>query len=118
MKKILIADDDPAIVDALSMLLEDEGYAIASSSDGETINKICEVMPDLILLDIWMSGEDGREIARHLKNQSNTKEIPIVMISASKDIDKSARDSGADDFLAKPFEIDELLTVVRKYIAH
>lgn len=114
-KTIMIADDDPAILDALEMLLQDEGYNVVTSSNGDTFQKVNETLPDLLLLDIWMSGEDGREVAKVLKKEKSTKHIPIVMISASKDIDKSARDSGADDFLAKPFEIDELLTLVTKY---
>ncbi len=114
-KTIMIADDDPAILDALQMLLEDEGYNVVTSSNGDTFQKVNDTLPDLLLLDIWMSGEDGREVAKILKKEKATKNIPIVMISASKDIDKSARESGADDFLAKPFEIDELLSLVTKY---
>jgi len=114
-KTIMIADDDPAILDALEMLLVDEGYRVVTSSNGDTFQKVNDTLPDLLLLDIWMSGEDGREVAKVLKKEKTTKHIPIVMISASKDIDKSARESGADDFLAKPFEIDELLDLVIKY---
>lgn len=117
-KRIMIADDDWAILDALKMLLEDEGYSICTSSDGETVNKVRREHPDLILLDIWMSGEDGREIAKELKQKQITRDIPIIMISASKDVDQSALEAGADDFLAKPFEIDELLTIVNKHIRH
>jgi DNA-binding response OmpR family regulator len=116
--KIMIADDDPAILDALEMLLVDEGYDVVTASDGDTLVKVRQHIPDLLLLDIWMSGEDGRDIAKILKAKELTKKIPIIMISASKDIDKSARDSGADDFLAKPFEISELLEVVEKYVNH
>ena len=112
----MVADDDSAILDALQMLLEGEGYIVSTASEGETVRKMQSHFPDLLLLDIWMSGEDGREIAKLLKNQDTTKDIPIVLISASKDIGKSARESGADDFLAKPFEIDELLTIVHKYV--
>lgn len=115
-KKILIADDDPAICDALQFMLEEEGYTVATSADGDTVSKIKQIIPDLLLLDIWMSGEDGRDICRILKNQLETKNIPIIMISASRDIGKSARDAGADDFLAKPFQIDELLGKIQKYI--
>jgi CheY-like chemotaxis protein len=109
MKKIMIADDDPAILDAMELLLVDEGYDVITASDGSSVKKLIEEKPNLLLLDIWMSGEDGREIAKLLKSQAITRDIPIVLISASKDIDKSARDSGADDFLAKPFEIEDLL---------
>ena len=62
-------------------------------------------MPDLLLIDIWMSGVDGRDICRLLKSNSATKHIPIMMISASRDNGQSALDSGANDFLGKPLEM-------------
>ena len=114
-KKILIADDDPAILDSMQELLEDEGYIVETAADGRTVEEVEDELPDLILLDIWMSGIDGRDIARKLKSQEATRHIPIVMFSANKDTEKIARESGAEDFLAKPFEIDELLDKVAKY---
>jgi DNA-binding response OmpR family regulator len=108
-KKIMIADDDPGIVDAVEMLLEFEGYKVTSTVDGSTVLDMKEELPDLLLLDIWMSGEDGRDICRKLKSKNITKNIPIIMISASRDIRDSAMAAGADDFLAKPFEMDELI---------
>jgi DNA-binding response OmpR family regulator len=108
-KKIMIADDDPGIVDAVEMLLEFEGYTVTSTVDGSTVLDMKEELPDLLLLDIWMSGEDGRDICKKLKSENITKNIPVIMISASRDIKASAMAAGADDFLAKPFEMDELL---------
>ena len=108
-KKIMIADDDPGIVDAVGMLLEFEGYNVSTTVDGATVLDMKEELPDLLLLDIWMSGEDGRDICRQLKNMESTKNIPVIMVSASRDIAKSAFEAGADDFLAKPFEMDVLL---------
>jgi CheY-like chemotaxis protein len=108
-KKIMIADDDPGIVDAVEMLLEFEGYTVTSTVDGSTVLDMKEELPDLLLLDIWMSGEDGRDICKKLKSENITKDIPVIMISASRDIKESAMAAGADDFLAKPFEMDELI---------
>jgi DNA-binding response OmpR family regulator len=105
----MIADDDPGIVDAVEMLLQFEGYDVTSTVDGATLLDMKEQLPDLLLLDIWMSGEDGRDICRKLKNGNVTKNIPVIMISASRDIQESALAAGADDFLAKPFEMNELL---------
>jgi DNA-binding response OmpR family regulator len=115
-KKILVADDDPAILHSLQMLLEDEGYQVETTVDGATIGDAQGFRPDLILLDIWMSGMDGREICRQLKSRDNTKGIPIVMISANRDTEQIARQAGADDFIAKPFDIDELLVKVEQAI--
>jgi DNA-binding response OmpR family regulator len=108
-KKIMIADDDPGIVDAVEMILEFEGYEVTSTVDGTTVLDMSNELPDLLLLDIWMSGEDGRDICKKLKSMDITKNIPVIMISASRDIKQSAIDAGADDFLAKPFEMAELL---------
>ncbi|MBK0378312.1 response regulator transcription factor [Mucilaginibacter segetis] len=113
-KKIMIADDDPGIVDAVEMLLEFEGYQVTSTVDGSTVLDMKEELPDLLLLDIWMSGEDGRDICKKLKNEKTTMNIPVIMISASRDIQESAMAAGADDFLAKPFEMDELLQKIEK----
>jgi CheY-like chemotaxis protein len=108
-KKIMIADDDPGIVDAIEMLLEFEGYEVTSTVDGSTVLDMKENLPDLLLLDIWMSGEDGRDICKKLKQEPLTKNIPVIMVSASRDIKESAMEAGADDFLAKPFEMNDLL---------
>jgi DNA-binding response OmpR family regulator len=113
-KKIMIADDDPGIVDAVEMLLEFEGYTVTTTFDGSTVLDMKDELPDLLLLDIWMSGEDGRDICRKLKATTATKNIPIIMVSASRDIADSAMEAGADDFLAKPFEMDVLLKKIER----
>ena len=115
-KKILLADDDPAIVDSMQMILETMGYCVETTIDGETVMKMEEELPDLLLLDIWMSGQDGREICKSLKSKKDTQNIPIIMISANRDTAKIAKESGANDFLAKPFEMNDLLAKVEKYI--
>jgi DNA-binding response OmpR family regulator len=112
-KKIMIADDDPGIVDAIEMLLEFEGYNVSSTVNGATVLDMKDELPDLLLLDIWMSGEDGRDICKKLKQDKITKNIPVIMISASRDIKESALEAGADDFLAKPFEMNELLGKIK-----
>jgi DNA-binding response OmpR family regulator len=116
MKKIMIADDDPGIVDAVEIILDFEGYQVSSTVNGATILAMQNEYPDLLLLDIWMSGFDGRDICRVLKQKQDTRGIPIIMISASRDIERSAYEAGADDFLAKPFEIDDLLGKIKKHL--
>lgn len=116
MKKILVADDDPAIVDAVQMILALQGYVVETTVDGRQVYNVEHEPPDLLLLDIWMSGEDGREICRYLRSQPQTKDLPIVMISASRDIGESARKAGADAFLPKPFDIDRLLQVIQQQL--
>ena len=114
--KILVADDDAGIVDALQMVLEDADYEVSTTTDGHTVRKVHKNRPDVILLDIWMSGDDGRDICRFLKSQQQTRNIPIIMISATSDLAKSAKAAGADDFLPKPFHMEHLLEKVEKYV--
>jgi len=116
VKKVLVADDDPAILDVMRMMLEFEGYEVTTTPNGATILQMDSGLPDLLLLDIWMSGTDGRELCRRLKLNEKTKNIPIVLVSASKDVEHSAREAGADDFIAKPFEMNELLQKIEKNI--
>ena len=115
MKKVLVADDDAAILDSLSIILEFEGYEVSTTLNGATLLDMNE-FPDLVLLDILMSGVDGRDICRQLKQNQTTSNIPVVLLSASKDIQQSALDAGAKDFLAKPFSIDDLLKKIVKNI--
>ena len=115
-KKILVADDDPGIVDAMQILLEDEGYEVITTMDGQTIPKMYEQKPDLVFLDIWMSGMNGNTICQKLKADEATKDIPVIMFSANRDTEQIAMQCGAEDFLSKPFEIKDLLEIVKKYL--
>jgi DNA-binding response OmpR family regulator len=108
-KRVMIADDDKAIVDAVQAMLEFGGYEVSFTYNGATILDMQENFPDLILLDIWMSGTDGRDVCKGLKTKADTKEIPVIMISASPDLENSAKEAGANDFLEKPFDMDDLL---------
>lgn len=112
----MIADDDPGILDSIGIMLEFEGYEVSTTLNGNTLLDLENELPDLLLLDIWMSGTDGRDICRLLKQKQNTSKIPIVMISASRDIERSAIEAGADDFLSKPFDMDDLLKKIEKNI--
>ena len=116
LKRVMIADDDHAIVDAVMAVLEFGGYDVGFTYNGATILEMKEDLPDLILLDIWMSGTDGRDVCKLLKQQESTKNIPVIMISASTDLEKSAKDAGANDFLEKPFDMDELFEKIDKHL--
>lgn len=115
-RRILVVDDDEGILDAFSAMLETLGYSVIPLSDAENIVEISrKKLPDLILLDILLSGSDGREICKLLKKNKDTKNIPVVLVSAHPGADKSGKAAGADGFLKKPFEMKELLNIVRKY---
>ncbi len=117
MSKIMVADDDPAILHSLHMLLDDEGYDVVTTVDGNTVKKIDVDLPDLILLDIWMSGLDGREVCRHLKSRSSTKSIPVILMSANRDTKQIALESGANDFILKPFDVEDMLNKIEKNLS-
>ena len=119
MKKILVVDDDSSILEVLQMMLEEEHYFIETTSISEQIyQRVDDFRPDLILLDVLMTGIDGRIIAQTLKQQRHTQHIPIIMLSATPTVEETARNSGGDEFLAKPFEIDMLLMLIEKYVKH
>jgi CheY-like chemotaxis protein len=114
MKKVIFADDDPTILDVISLILEDN-YEITVLSSGEQLLGTNYDLPDLFLLDKQLSGMDGLDICRHLKNQESTKHIPVIVISASPNIHSLAKSAGADNVIAKPFLIRELRQIIAKY---
>lgn len=116
MTKILVVDDDPGILESTQLLLEFEGYEVDTASCGDSLYKLDNNLPDLILLDIWLSGENGGDIAKVLKSKSLTKNIPIILFSANRDIEIIQQTCGADDCIAKPFQFEDLLTKLRKHL--
>src|SRR5947209_19716753 len=114
-KKILVVDDEPDILEVLNVILEEEGYLVLITDKGEHLEKLLNGgLPDLILLDMLLSGKDGREIVKQLKRQDETKHIPVIMFSAHPRAEQMAREAGADDFIDKPFDIDDLLSTVAR----
>ena len=117
MKKIFIADDDPDILEILTLMLKSAGYETHATSNANDIFDYKNNFPDLILLDIWMSGIDGREICRQLKETDLTKNIPVVFLSANSRINEITAEYQARDYIAKPFEMDYFLGKVRSILA-
>jgi DNA-binding response OmpR family regulator len=116
-KKILVVDDDQDILEPLSLLLEEEGYNVKLLSDGkETYKQVDMFKPNLILLDVLLSGADGRIICRKLKDNKATNPIPVIMMSANPNAEKNSESFGADKFIPKPFEADTLLRLIKEYI--
>lgn len=115
-KKIMIAEDDAGILDAMQIILEDAGYDITTIGTGPSVPHVIKQKPDLLLLDIWMSGINGTTICKKLKSHTKTKDMPIIICSANRDTQKLTKECGADDFISKPFEMEELLGKVDKYL--
>lgn len=115
-RTILIVDDDPGILEILRIMLEKKGYRVMIDDGKAVQNKINQKLPDIILLDILMDGIDGRDISRRLKNNSATKKIPIIIVSANANIEERMKEAGADDFLRKPFDEYDLEKMVQKHL--
>jgi CheY-like chemotaxis protein len=116
--KIFIADDDADILEILQLMLRTRGYKVHVSDNGnELFDYATHELPDLILLDIWMSGIDGRDICARLKNNKTTKDIPVLFISANSRIQAITNEYGAQGFIAKPFDMQTLLNKVQDMLA-
>jgi two-component system response regulator MprA len=112
--RILIADDEQAVRDALGRALSSEGYEVAFAGDGrETLLAVERDEPDAAVLDVMMPPPDGLEVCRRLRAADNM--IPILMLTAKREVSDrvAGLDAGADDYLAKPFALDELLARLR-----
>ena len=119
MKKILIVDDEPDIIEILQYVLETEKYECITALDGEEGLKLArETNPDLIILDVMMPKINGYKISRLLKYDSKYKDIPIIMITArSQEEDKIiGEETGADEYITKPFKIEYVLEKVKSYL--
>jgi len=107
-------DDDAGALSVLQMILEDEGYSTAQAANGrEALERIAERRPDLILLDLRMPVMGGWELQALL--QAEAEPIPIVFLSAIPHLEQQAQEHAAATFLAKPFELDELLRIVERF---
>lgn len=115
-KKILITDDDEGVQDIFKLIFERAGYDVCVYGEAVTILENKFINPDLFLLDRQLSGQDGLQVCKFLKTQSSTKDIPVIIVSATPGIGKLAAQAGADDFIEKPFQIKDLLRLVEKWI--
>jgi len=115
MKKILVVEDDSDILEAVQMVLINQGYAAKGISKGEeTYQKVTDYKPDAIIMDLLLSGADGGVICKNLKQNKMTHHIPIIMISAHPLAGEAAKKCGAESFVAKPFSLIDLLKAVER----
>jgi DNA-binding response OmpR family regulator len=117
--KILIADDNENIREALTSILEDEGYALWIAKDGaEALRKVREISPDIIILDVTMPEISGYDVCRTIKNDPDLKKIFVLMLSAKGQATEQehGREAGADEYMVKPFSPSEILARINKIV--
>ena len=113
---ILIVEDDPQVARLISLVLQRNGYDSQVVSDGASaLDRARSNSPKMIFADLTIRGMGGEDLCKSLKARDETKHIPYVILSGDRDIAEKARVCGADDYMGKPFEFDELVRLVNKY---
>jgi two-component system alkaline phosphatase synthesis response regulator PhoP len=118
-KKILIIDDQPFMIKLIEYNLKKHGYNTVTEVDGlKALEEIDEILPDLVLLDIRMPKITGTELCRRFRQKESMKDVPIIILTGQVEVDTEihSRESGATDFMTKPFSPVELSLKVKEYI--
>lgn len=118
MKRIVLVEDDEPIRDIFRIVFGKSDYDFIYLESGEEIINSEIGTPDLFILDKQISGTNGLNVCRFIKNNRKFRNVPVIMISANPDIRTLARDAGADDAISKPFSLEELRKTVTKYAGH
>ena len=115
MARILVIDDDKPMLEMVKSILDNEGYVVETISNWTIVfDKIRQYKPDLIILDIFISGSDGRVICKELKKSKTTTNIPVILFSATNRLEAYTKDSNAQGYLKKPFETMDLVNIVKE----
>lgn len=116
-KKVFIFDDNTDILELCTFILEDAGYEIkTSSTSNNIIDQVAAYIPDIIFMDNWLPDVGGIEATRELKSHDQLKSIPVIYFSANNDVMSLADQAGADGYLSKPFDIQELENIILKHL--
>lgn len=114
-KRILIFDDDVDILSICTYILEEQGWEVHTSPHCNDIDTtVRNIKPDVILMDNWIPDSGGVVATQTLKSQPDLKDIPVIYFSANNDIQSLAKQAGADTYLEKPFDLNELEMVINK----
>ena len=114
--KILIIEDDLDTADILGIIAEQLNAAVVTLHQLPPVTDVKNLAPDLILLDHWVGRAFGGDLCARLKADTATRHIPVILLSAHMNLEQIARDSCADTYIAKPFDVDELLVVIKAYL--
>lgn len=117
-KKVFVFDDNVDILELCTIILEDAGYDIkTSSTSNNIIDQVMGYTPDIIFMDNWLPDVGGIAATRALKEHAVLKDIPVIYFSANNDVKSLAEQAGADGYLSKPFDIEELEKIIIKHLA-
>ncbi len=116
-KKILIFDDEAAILEVITIIFEENGYDVKiSETSHDILEKVADYQPDVILMDNWIPKIGGVEATKLLKSTEEFKHIPVIYVTANNDIVALASEARADDYVSKPFNLDDLEEMVAKHL--
>ncbi len=119
MNRVLIVDDNYDILWVVEVILKRYGFDVMTTLKGEEVlSKTKKFLPQLILLDVFLSGVDGIDVCNTLKSTPETKDIPVIMISAHTNFKEVKKFCKADDFIAKPFDANELVRKINHFIGN
>jgi len=112
----MIIEDEPVIAEMMSILLEVDGYKVISLSDTvRARQKLRNNEVDMVLLDLNLNGETGQSMCAYIKGHQDLKHIPVILVSANNEIEQIKKNCQADDFIKKPFEIDDFMEKVKSF---
>ncbi len=116
-KKILVIEDDPETIELLTSRLEANRFEMISASDGEEgLEKVNDDKPDLIILDVMLPKMDGYTFIRELKARKATEKIPVIVLTGKKKMEELFKLEGVEDYIVKPYKINDLLERIQKYL--
>lgn len=117
-RKVMIFDDDEDILSICSYVLEEKGWQVHTFPNCcEVVEQVTAIRPDVILMDNWIPEEGGIVATQLLKQSEELRSIPVIYFSANSDIEKLSEQAGAEAYLAKPFDLDDLLNIVDQMIS-
>jgi CheY-like chemotaxis protein len=114
-KRVLIAEDDADMLLRMNVMLQQQGFDVSVTAKGHTVLEEKNQLPDVIILDKRLPDQDVLGVCRRLRSEPATRETPVIMISATRNIGEEARSAGVTDFLVKPFQMEDLLRMVHQY---
>ena len=117
-KRILIIDDDTDILKILDIIFKHEGYDVILSETGDEADQIQQISPDLVILDIMItgSGKNGADICVKIKSRPETQNLPVILLSSEDNIEEVSDLCGANGYISKPFEVSQLIIKVKELL--